>query len=279
MALALTILVDNNTLIDRYFVGEPGLSVFLEADGQRVLFDTGYSDIFLDNARKLGLDLGDLDYLVLSHGHEDHTWGLDPLIRLYTGLELEKRPLRRPTVVAHPRLFESVQGTSIPEAGPLLSERKLGRHFPLDLGRQPRWLGPNLVFLGEIPRRNAFEGQRTFGRKEGEDFGDPVPEDSALAYRSPDGLVLMVGCSHAGVCNTIEYAKEVCSEDRIADVIGGFHLQSPPVAQLEGTLSYFRQLRPRCLHACHCTDLKSKVALAQVAPLEEVGVGLSLRFP
>ena len=276
--MKLTVLVDNNTLIDRYLLGEPGLSLFLEDDGQRVLFDTGYSGIFLDNARKLGIDLAHLDCLALSHGHEDHTWGLDPLIRLFAEREIEKLPCRRPVVFAHPQTFQSVAGGPGPEAGPLVAEAKLARHFRLSLERRPQWLSPRLVYLGEIPRRNGFEGRLTFGRKEGETAGDTVPEDAALAYRSSQGLVVMVGCSHAGVCNTIEYAREVCSEPRVADVIGGFHLQRPARDHLEGTLDYFARLRPRALHACHCTDLASKIALSRVADVQEVGVGLSLEY-
>jgi 7,8-dihydropterin-6-yl-methyl-4-(beta-D-ribofuranosyl)aminobenzene 5'-phosphate synthase len=276
--MQLTILVDNNTLIDRYFLAEPGLSFLLEDGDVRVLFDTGYSDIFLRNAQKLGLDLSQLDYVALSHGHQDHTWGLEPLIRLFAERDLEKLPSRRPIVVAHPRTFVSVRDEGFVEAGSLLSEGKLAKHFEIKAGTEPRWLTPRLVFLGEIPRRNGFEGALTFGRKEGEDVEDTVPEDSALAYRSPEGLVVLAGCAHAGICNTIEYAKEVCGEDRVLDVIGGFHLQEPPPAQLQGTLAYFRALRPRSLHACHCTDLASKIALAGAAPLEEVGVGLRLLY-
>lgn len=276
--MQLTVLVDNNTLIDRYFLAEPGLSFLLEDGDSRVLFDTGYSDIFLRNAQKLGLDLSQLDYVALSHGHQDHTWGLEPLIRHFAERDLEKLPSRRPVVVAHPRTFVSVRDEGFAEAGSLLSEGKLAKHFEVRTGIEPRWLTPRLVFLGEIPRRNGFEGALTFGRKEGEAFEDTVPEDSALAYRSPEGLVVLAGCAHAGICNTIEYAKEVCREDRVLDVIGGFHLQDPSPGQLLGTLAYFRELRPRSIHACHCTDLASKIALAGAAPLEEVGVGLRLCY-
>ena len=77
--LSLTVLVDNTTLIDRYFMGEPGLSFLLETRGKKILFDTGYSDAFLDNAGKMGISIRDLDAVVLSHGHLDHTGGLVPL--------------------------------------------------------------------------------------------------------------------------------------------------------------------------------------------------------
>jgi 7,8-dihydropterin-6-yl-methyl-4-(beta-D-ribofuranosyl)aminobenzene 5'-phosphate synthase len=276
--MRLTVLVDNNTLIDRYFLAEPGLCFLLDDQDTRVLFDTGYSDIFLRNAQKLGLDLAHLDYLALSHGHQDHTWGLEPLIRLFAERELERLPSRKPIVIAHPRTFVSVRDEGFAEAGSLLSEGKLAKHFPIQLSPDPQWLTPRLVYLGEIPRRNDFEGALTFGRKEGEDSEDRVPEDSALAYRSPEGLVVVAGCAHAGICNTLEFAREVCGEQRVVDVIGGFHLQAASPRQLEGTLAYFRELQPRSVHACHCTDLKAKIALAGVAPLEEVGVGLRLDY-
>ena len=278
MSMELTVLVDNNTLIDRYFLAEPGLSFLIQDEETQVLFDTGYSDIFLRNARKLGLSLTHLDYLALSHGHQDHTWGLEPLIRHFTELEIEKLPFRKPVLVAHPKTFVSVSDVGFPESGSLLSEAKLAKHFELRLGTGPQWLTPRLVYLGEIPRRNSFEGALTFGRKEGEKVKDKVPEDAALVYRAPEGLVVMVGCSHAGVCNTIDYAREVCSEARVVDVIGGFHLQKPSRRQLDGTLDYFERLRPTVVHACHCTDLKSKIALSRVANLEEVGVGLRLSY-
>lgn len=103
-------------------------------------------------------------------------------------------------------------------------------------------------------------------------------EDSALVYQTSRGLVIMTGCSHAGICNLIEYAKTVCNDHRILDVIGGFHLQNPSKRQLEGTISYFKTLCPEAVHACHCTDLASKIALSRVVNLKEVGVGLSLCY-
>ena len=274
----LTVLVDNNTLIDRYFLAEPGLSLLIEDDETRVLFDTGYSDIFIQNAAKMGKDLTNLDFLALSHNHLDHTWGLEPLIKYFTELQIEQRPFKRPTVVAHPDIFVSVSADGFPEFGALMSKNKLEKHFPLRLGAQPRQLSSRLTFLGEIPRKNDFEGKLFFGRKEGSDKEDDVVDDSALVYRSGQGLVIITGCSHAGICNIIAHAMKVCGDDRVVDIIGGFHLQNPPKRQLEGTMAYLKTLQPQSVHACHCTDLSSKTALAGVVPVKEVGVGLSLHY-
>ena len=278
MTMEITVLVDNNTLIDRYFLAEPGLSLLIQDGETTALFDTGYSDIFIKNAIKMGKDLTNLDYLALSHNHLDHTWGLEPLIKYYTELQIEKHSFNRPALVAHPEIFASVSTDGFKEFGSLLSEDKLAKHFPLRLSAQAQSLSSRLTFLGEIPRRNNFEAACSFGRKEGSDADDYVIDDSALVYQSGKGLVIITGCSHAGICNIIEYAKEVCDDDRVLDIIGGFHLQNPPKRQLEGTISYMNELQPESVHACHCTDLFSKIALSNVINLKEVGVGLSLWY-
>ncbi len=276
----LTLLVDNNTFIDRYLTAEPGLSILIEDEDVTVLFDLGYSDLFLKNAEKLGKDLSCVDFLVLSHSHMDHTWGLDPFIRYLTERIIEGLAVKHPRLVAHPEVFSSVRIGGLAQIGCLVSREKAARHMEQELSTTSVNLSRNLIFLGEIPRENTFEGQTPIGMKQTPDglVPDLVSDDSALAYKSDQGLVIITGCSHAGICNIVSHARKVCGEDRIADIIGGFHLLNPSVSQMAGTLEYFRQIRPDALHACHCTDLNSKIALAGVATLKEVGVGLSLHF-
>jgi 7,8-dihydropterin-6-yl-methyl-4-(beta-D-ribofuranosyl)aminobenzene 5'-phosphate synthase len=276
--MKLHVLVDNNTLIDRYYLAEPGFSVLIEDEDVRLLFDTGYSDIFIRNGQKMGLDLTHLDYVALSHSHLDHTWGLEPLIRYYSELKTAGISCSKPTLIAHSQAFISVVEENFGEFGSLISKEKLAKHFQMELTDQPMWLSDRVVFLGQIPRKNDFESIISFGKKEGSDEPDWVIEDSALAYKSGDGLVVVTGCSHAGICNIIEYAKTVCSEDRISDVIGGLHLQNPSERQLQGTCHYFKELNLKRIHACHCTDLKSKIELSKVVDVQEVGVGLSLTY-
>ena len=131
--MKLTVLIDNNTLIDRYFVGEPGVSYLIEDEGKKILFDVGYSDAFITNARKLSINLLDVDFVVLSHGHLDHTWGLIPLIRLHTEGTIEGRDGRRPSLVAHPLALSAKTRGSLAQIGSLLSEERLSRHFHLEL--------------------------------------------------------------------------------------------------------------------------------------------------
>lgn len=278
--MRLSVLVDNNTFIDRYFQGEPALSFFIETENQKILFDTGYSDIFIKNAQKMNIDLRDLDYVVLSHGHVDHTWGLTNLIRLHMEAKNENQNYNTPTIIGHPAVFESKLLHPIGEIGSMISREKLERHFPIHFSKEPFWITDKLVFLGEIKRSFDFEGKEAIGKivtKQGE-REDLVYDDTALVYKSSDGLVIIVGCAHSGICNIIEYAKEVCQEDRVADIIGGFHLLNPPEEQLEQTVQYLKKLKPNNLHASHCTDFHSKVALSKVAEIKEVGVGLKLEF-
>jgi 7,8-dihydropterin-6-yl-methyl-4-(beta-D-ribofuranosyl)aminobenzene 5'-phosphate synthase len=276
--MKLAVLVDNNTYIDRYFLGEPALSFFIEDDEKRILFDCGYSNVFFENARKMGIDLRFLDYLVLSHCHLDHTWGIETLIREYTEAQIEKQDFQKPLLVAHPKIFVSTFVEGVGEIGTLLSEDKIKPHFALQLSKDPVALTENLIFLGEIPRVFSFESMPPIGKKAGESHGDLLPDDTALAYKSEKGLVIITGCSHAGICNITEYAKEVCNEERVFAIIGGLHLLNPPRKQLDGTAEYIKDLNLASIYACHCTDFNSKCALSKVAPVKEVGVGLCVKF-
>lgn len=278
--MKLTILCDNHTLIDRYFLGEPGLSFLIEDQGKRILFDAGYSDVFLKNAAKAGEDLLNLDYIALSHGHLDHTWGLVPLIQAHQEAAVEKKPCRVPTLVAHPLALEEKKDKDGSPIGSLLTGEILSRHFLLNLTREPLALTENLIFIGEIPRTNSFENQKPVGFqiKDNKKEPDLLPDDTALVYKGSKGLVIITGCAHAGICNILDYARKVCEDERIYAIIGGFHLLSPSPSLLAETLKFLKEAGVQSLYPCHCTDLTSIFALSQVAPVSQVGVGLVLQF-
>jgi 7,8-dihydropterin-6-yl-methyl-4-(beta-D-ribofuranosyl)aminobenzene 5'-phosphate synthase len=275
-----TVLVDNNTLTDRYFIGEPAVSYFIEYDGKRIVFVVGYSDVFMKNAQKLRIDLLNLDYLVISNGHLDHMWGLDSLLRTYSEASIEGLKIRKPTLIVHPKTFNFRPRTWLGGSGSLISEERMAQYFTIQRIEEPLWLTDNLVCLPNIPKSNDFELKTPFSqiRVEGVDVDDYMEDEIAIAYKSKDGLVVSNPCSHRGICNTIEYAKNVCKEDRIADVVCGFHLQNPDKQVLDGTVTYFAKQPPMTLRPCHCTDLKSKIALSKVANLQEVGSGLTLEY-
>lgn len=279
--MKVTILVDNTALFDRFFIAEHGFSAYIESEGCRILFDTGYSDAVLKNAQKMIIDLLGLDYIVLSHGHFDHTGGLYHLIRLFTEAILEDASCHLPKIIAHPRCFYPRPKPPLPDIGAVLTADEIQRIMPLKLSKDPVTLTPDLFFLGEIERKFSFEttqpGPRRIVMPDGSVLEDSLIDDTSLAYRSREGLVVITGCAHAGICNTVEYAKKICGESQVHDIIGGLHLRGAG-PQLEGTLMYLKNHNPSALHACHCTALAAKVALAQVSPLQETGVGLRLYY-
>jgi len=279
--MKVTILVDNTALFDRYLIAEHGFSAFIEADGCRVLFDTGYSDAVIRNAHQLGIDLLHLDYIVLSHGHLDHTGGLYHLIRLFLGAVQEGRDHRLPQLIAHPHCFYPRPKPPLPDIGPMLTAEAITRHLLVNLISSPFPLSPNLIVLGEIKRTHSFEvrspGSRRIVMPDGTVTEDHILDDTALACRTKDGLVIITGCAHAGICTTITYARKVTHEERILDIVGGLHLLGKGM-QLDGTLEFLRTVQPSSLHACHCTSLGAKISLAGVVSLKETGVGLSLVY-
>jgi len=280
--MKLSILMDNNSIIDRYFLAEPAVSYFIETGNIKVLFDVGYSDAFLTNAHKMKIDVLIADYLVLSHGHIDHTGGLDILLKECLEARFEHNTLRTPEILAHPDVFVPKFLDENSSIGIPVSEDVLRAHFKIRKSTEPVWLDEKLVFLGEIERSNSFEipGPIGFRGKPGtsERVPDDIMDDSALAYVGKEGLYIITGCSHAGICNIVSHAKKVTGVDRVVDIIGGFHLLNPPKTQLEGTVDYFKSLNLKKLHACHCTDFHSRMALAASAEIEEIGSGLILDF-
>ncbi|HGN1705862.1 TPA: MBL fold metallo-hydrolase [Providencia rettgeri] len=279
MTIKITVLVDNNTLIDSYFCGEPGVCYHIEADNKKVLFDTGYSDIFIDNAHILNIDLAHITDLVLSHGHNDHTWGLGHLIQHFDRRNTEnsqvKHLIYHPDALLPKKFHSKVIGANTPKD-------VLAAYFTCLETSEPYYLSENIVFLGQIPRNNSFEGKDPIGtmldnnRNEVDDY---VLDDSALAIKTSEGLIVITGCSHSGICNITEYAKQVTGLNKIVTVIGGFHLQQASKDVLERTGNYFNQQELTHIHPCHCTDLNAKIHLAKYAPVQEVGAGLQLIYP
>ena len=278
--MELTVLVDNNTLIDRYLLGEPGLSVYVEEAGQRVLFDCGYSDVVWRNAERLGIDLATLDVVALSHGHNDHTWGLVPLISCLAEAAACGNIRPKPRLVAHPdALAKRSIGPGEP-IGSLLDREALAQCFALTLSGDPVPITERLLFLGEIPRFFPFEHTEPIGEREvaGGLVPDVLPDDTALAYLGESGLVILTGCSHAGICNIIEHARRLTGVRRVTAIIGGLHFLAPDPARLTATVEYLQSVGVADLYPCHCTGLAAKLALFRAAPVHDVGSGLRLSF-
>lgn len=263
------VLVDNNTFIDQYYLGEPALSIYIENYGKRYLFDIGYSDVYAKNAEAMNIPLEKLDAVIISHGHNDHTGGLSYFPKLES----------RPKLIAHPDIMIGKRAEGLDISIPV-TEEYLRERFILKLTKEPYWLDDSLVFLGEIPRNNDFENKEPVGEYCCGLFwqGDYVLDDSALAYCADDGIYIITGCSHAGICNIVEYAKKITGKECVKGIIGGFHLFSGCSEQAIKTFKYLEENVKGTIYPCHCTNLAAKAALYSKMPLGEVGVGLEIEW-
>lgn len=265
--MKLKVLEDNNTFIDMYYLGEPAVSYYIEDGENKILFDVGYSNAFIENAKKMGIDLDKVNKLIISHGHDDHTGGLQYFFKDRKNIEL----------ISHPESFNYKEDATGLYIGTSLSKEELSKVCKLNLSKNPIKVSDNIMFLGEIPSSNDFEKRYTIGKSiiNGEKVDDKIEEDSAIVYKSDKGLFIITGCSHSGICNIIEYAKKVCNDDKIYGVIGGFHLFEND-NRLKETIKYLKNQDIKLLYPCHCVSLEAKIEIAKQMKIYEVGVGLEL---
>ena len=252
--LSLSILMENTA--SPGYLCEHGLSFLLESDDAVILFDTGKSTAFLDNAARMGCDLSRVTEIVLSHGHYDHTGGLGQALRHIAEQKGEKE---RPPVICHPDVvLERRRTVSWLPGGksigmPQDSRREL-EAWPPHFSKAPLWIRDNIVFLGEIPRKYpelcALIGE---ARGPGGYQPDQLLDDSALAYTTPKGLIIVAGCSHAGIVNIVEHAKAVTGVHHIHALFGGLHFKDMPPDAVRQSMDVLDGEHITELYACHCT--------------------------
>jgi len=260
--MKITILTEN--VAGGKLLAEHGLSYLIEIDGERILFDTGHSDVFLKNAKMLGIDIEDgVKTVILSHGHWDHGDGLS---------FIENKKL-----ITHPSSFSKRFGKSdYRPVGLSLSREEIQEKFDLTETINHYQISSNFVFLGEIPRLNDFESQATsFEFENGED--DFITDDSALVAVLNNELVVITGCSHSGICNICEYAKKVTGISKIKAVIGGFHLKHQNRQTFE-TIDYFKRNQVEKLYPSHCTELPALAVFYEEFKIEQVKTGKEFYF-
>lgn len=267
--MRLVVLTDNHTYIDQYFLGEPGLSFYIEVDDRKILFDTGYSDVFLRNAQKMNLELNQITDLVLSHGHNDHTGGLKDLLQL-PGIQGTR-------LIAHEDVFcqKKIQNENI---GASLSFAEVVKELDFVGTKIPYQISEHCYFLGEIPQTQPFESRQEMGQiyRQEQWSQDMVYDDSGIVMVEPEGLWIITGCAHSGICNTIERAMEITQESRILGVLGGFHLFQPG-KQVEQTIEYLAKHQVKDLYPCHCVSLKVKAEFMKTLKVHEVAVGMEIK--
>lgn len=256
--MKLTILVDNKA--KEGLEHEHGLSFLIETEDHRILFDTGKGTALQANAELLGIGLSDLDAVVLSHGHYDHTGGIP-----YVLTQAPQVP-----VYCHPAAFRTrftVRGeearpiSMVPEVKALLESRSPDL---LHLITEPTTLFSDIGITGAIPRIEAWEntGGPFFKDIQGT-IADPIEDDMAIWIQTTYGLVVVVGCCHAGLSNTLRHIRSYRPDDAIRAVIGGFHLLEASDERLQRTISTLETLSPARIIPCHCTGARQTAALQQ----------------
>ena len=262
MEFKITILNDNTA--GKRTAAEYGLSYLVEGQEGAYLFDPGPSDIALRNAKVLGIDLENtVDIIVLTHGHWDHGNGLE----YFSDKKL----------ITHPASFtERYNRVNGHYNGLPLTRDEAADKFTLQFTREPLEVMDDHLFLGEIPRLNDFEAKASSSvdTKGNEDF---IPDDSAVAVSTENGLVVITGCSHSGICNIITHAKKMTGERKIYGVIGGFHLRKDDEV-LDQTIAFLKKENIDFLYPSHCTALPALARMYDVFGIKQVLTGQKHRF-
>lgn len=254
----LTVLCENSVAGSDGLIGEHGWAVHIATCSHRILFDTGQGLGLMHNSRLLGIDLADLDAVVLSHGHYDHTSGLIDVLEVCGEVDVYLHPDCFQDRYAHHG--QSIREVGIPFKKSLLESR--GAHFrPVSEYVE---LFPNVFLTGEIPRKNEFEQPDPQLKIRSSNSGwlqDTVPDDLSMVVRTTSGLVVLLGCAHAGLINILDHIGNHLPGEQIHTVIGGTHLGFAPQHQFKATLEALAAFDIKQLGTAHCTGLANGAKL------------------
>ncbi|MFC2038286.1 MBL fold metallo-hydrolase [Chloroflexota bacterium] len=259
MTINITTLSENTAAMPR-LLAEWGLSVHIQADDVTVLLDTGQITAAAYNADVMGIDLGKVDKMVLSHGHHDHTGGFR---------EVLSKMRKEIEIIAHPDIWTAKYGRRQEEAVyagmpfQALELEKLGARFILT--REPVKITENIITTGEIPMVTDFEemNEKLVVKEDGRYKTDELLDDQAIILKTGQGLVIVLGCAHRGVINTIYHAQNITGVKKIHMVIGGCHLTGATEERIWQTIGALKELGVEKIGVSHCTGMAAAVLMAQ----------------
>ena len=258
MEIRITTLSENTA--NYGFLGEWGLSILVEADGKKILMDSGLSISTVYNADRMGIDLTGISTIVLSHGHADHTGGLLEVLKKSNGA----------AIIAHPDIWTSkyaqrsrddFQYIGIPFSREELESH--GARFIFSV--KPVFIAERITTTGEIEMLTDYEiiDGNLFVKDDGQMLPDKLADDLALVIDTEYGLVIILGCAHRGLINTLRQAQKITGKELIYAVIGGTHLFRADEERIERTIVELKDMGIQKLGVSHCTGFAASARLAQ----------------
>lgn len=249
MALKITVLVEDSPAADPMLKNEHGISFHIEIDGHSILFDTGQSGAFIDNAELLGVDLLNLDYVVLSHGHYDHSGGFRALCEICSGFEFVTGSGFFTEKYSSKDSKHTFKGNNFNKD--FLEKNGITRRVIEDTVTE---LFPGVFTVTNFNRANADEmPSSVYELYDGFSFSkDLFTDELLLAIATPKGLVVLVGCSHPGIKNMLDTVLSAINRPLYA-LFGGIHLIEADEERIRSTAEYFEKSGISHLGTCHCT--------------------------
>ncbi len=258
----IAVLVEN-TAQGPDILAEHGLAYWITWDGHKVLFDTGQGNVLASNAYRMHVPLHEADTVVLSHGHYDHTGGLAEALKTN----------RLATVHAHPaalapKYARKSDGSARDIGLPPTAEKALrSLHRRLVPTDQPTRVADRLMVTGPVPRLTDFEDTGgPFFLDPACTTPDPLQDDQSVFFDTVEGTVVLLGCAHAGVINTLQYIRQLTGDRPIRAVLGGMHLGNASSERIRRTIAELRRIRVQQLAPGHCTGMPATVALWTAFP-------------
>ena len=271
--ISITTLVENTTSNPTLSV-EHGLSFWIEHGQKHILFDTGQSDRFIQNAKALDIDLTQTDAIVLSHGHYDHTGGLSRVLGMAPKARLYLHPAAVEPKFSRSRL--KARAIGMPD-----SAKQAIRDRDVIWTECPTQVFDGIGVTGRVPRINDFEdvGGPFFLDEDGRQ-SDPISDDQALFIESPNGLIIVFGCAHAGVVNTLQWISDIRRAKQLYAIIGGMHLINAGTERIEKTITALREYNLKRIGPAHCTGRNAVEKIKGAFPKQyfDCSTGTRIKF-
>jgi 7,8-dihydropterin-6-yl-methyl-4-(beta-D-ribofuranosyl)aminobenzene 5'-phosphate synthase len=261
MDYQITVLAENTVDGLIGVVAEHGFSLFIEREGENILFDTGQGLAILNNSLVLNKDLRSIDKIILSHGHGDHSGGLADVLQIRGDVD----------VIAHPGIFlerykvakkkKKKKFVGMPHNRAFLEG--LGARFQMTEDFQE--ISKGIYITGEVPRKNSFEkgDPDLYAKENGQLVPDPFVDDLSLVLDTKEGLIIILGCAHKGLINILDHINQKLGTKKIRAIMGGTHLKSADHEQLVWTMKELERFDIEGLYVSHCTGMKASIMLAE----------------